>query len=106
MMAKEALSKEAWLEHLSRQKRSKDTQKEYCRKHGLSLSAFRYWNKRRAREATFEEASFIELPITEPKSVSIGDICTIEFPNGCSLRVHTTSRMPELAKLATMVSGL
>jgi hypothetical protein len=106
MMAKKTLSKEAWLEHLTRQKRSGDTQQGYCRKHSLSLSAFRYWKKRRAHEATSDEASFIELPITGAKSVSIGDICTIEFPNGCSLRVHATSRMPELAKLAAMVRGL
>jgi len=106
MMAKKALSKEAWLEHLIRQKRSGGTQQEYCRKHSLSLSAFRYWKKRSSHEATSEEASFIELPITGAKSVSIGDICTIEFPNGCSLRVHATSRMPELAKLAAMVRGL
>ena len=105
-MAKKALSKEAWLEHLVRQERSGDTQQEYCREHRLSLSAFRYWKKRKAHEATSEEASFIELPITGAKSVTIGDICTIDFPNGCSLRVYATSWMPELTELAAMVRGL
>jgi hypothetical protein len=105
-MAKKTLSKEAWLEHLSRQERSGGTQQEYCREHSLSVSAFRYWKKRRAHEATSEEASFIELPMVGAKSVSIGDICTIEFPNGCSLRIHATSRIPELAELAAMVRGL
>jgi len=51
-MTTKALSKEAWLEHLSRQERSDEMQQEYCREQGLSLSAFRYWEKRRAREAT------------------------------------------------------
>jgi hypothetical protein len=106
MMSKKSLSKEAWLDHLSRQERSDATQQEYCRKHGLSLSAFWYWKKRRSHEAASEDVSFIELPVTGAKSVSTGDVCTIEFPNGCCLRVHAASRMPELAQLVAMVRGL
>lgn len=105
-MTRKKLSKEAWLDQLSRQERSDETQQEYCRKHSLSLSAFRYWKKRRAYEATSEEASFIELPMTGAMSVSTGDVCTIKFPNGCSLRVHATSKMPDIAQLAMMVRDL
>ena len=74
--------------------------------HSLPLSAFRYWKKRGAHEAASEEASFIELPMTGAMSESIGDLCTIEFPNGCALKVHTMSAVQELAQLVAIVGGL
>ena len=106
MMTQKPLSKAAWLDHLSRQAGSGETQQEYCQEHGLSLSAFRYWKKRRTHEASSEETSFIELPMTGAMSGPMCDLCTIEFPNGCALRVHATGRMPELAQLVAMVRDL
>lgn len=105
-MTRKTLGRAAWADHLSRQERSGETQQKYCQEHSLSLSAFRYWKKRRTHEASSEEASFIELPMTGAMSGPIGDLCTIEFPNGCALRVHAASRMRELAQLVTMVRDL
>jgi len=105
-MSKKPLCKKVWLDHLSRQERSGATQKEYCREQDLSLSAFRYWKKRRSREATFGGTAFIEVPVPQRSREPMRDICTIEFPNGCTLRVHATGTVRELAQLVAMVRGL
>ena len=103
-MATKSLSKATWLEHLALQERSGATQQAYCKEQGLSLSAFQYWKKRKAREATSGKNSFIEVRVPETSAESTRDICTIEFPNGCSVRVHATSVMRELIEMVAMVN--
>ena len=36
-----------WAKHLSRQRRGLLPRREYCAKHGLSLSSFGYWSRKR-----------------------------------------------------------
>jgi hypothetical protein len=107
MMSKTRLNKQEWIEHLSNQERSAATQRAYCREHGLSLSAFRYWKKRETREAAGETKAFIEIPTPGKKSSSpYNDSCAITFPNGCSLRVRLLDAQQDLHALAALVKSL
>lgn len=106
-MTRKTLSKQEWLDHLSSQERGKATQREYCREHGLSLSAFRYWKKREAHEADSGTKKFIEIPTACKNHLAPAKgSCTIIFPNGCSLRVRVLGGRRDLLELATMVKNL
>lgn len=42
-----------WAKHLSHQRRGLLSRREYCAKHGLSLSSFGYWSRKRVMPGPF-----------------------------------------------------
>ena len=86
--------------HVEANKRSKQSQKIYCKQHGIALSTFQYWAKKYREEFSEDEASneipgFIPVqvqPDPEIDQVRSGGQLHFLFPNGirvmCPESVH------------------
>jgi len=86
--------------HLEACKRSKQSQKNYCKQQNLAYSTFQYWAKKYREEFSEDEASdetpgFIPMevqPDLELDQVGVGNQLHFLFPNGiqvmCPESVH------------------
>jgi len=98
-MAKMKLTTAEWLEHVASQVNSECSQRAYCSEHNLSLSTFCYWKKRYVKLETSENQELVEVA---PRSVGawMHDLCTISFPNGCTVRLRTANAIGLISALA------
>ena len=90
------LKRRFWFKHIRRWQKAGITQLQYCDKHNLSLSAFRWWRSRFLKDSDPQKPDTVEvsphfaevsLPIrTEPK-VTVYDY-EIVLPNQTQLRLR------------------
>lgn len=88
-----------WQTHLDAWRQSGLSQAAYCKQHGLSLSSFGYWLRRRAEPVRSTAA----LPILVAKP-SLETHLEVRLPNGWSVRLAASAEslqvLPLLRELA------
>ena len=79
-------SREAWRQSIEDWCSSGLSQVEFCKRHNLALSTFRWWRRRLSEEAHDETCGFVELHVA-PEPESPGDRAELMFPSGVRLCV-------------------
>ena len=98
-----------WKSHITRQKKSGLTVKEYSRREGFSSWLFYRHRKKLHRQTGFLESKSNPAPIAHSSFIPIGTLqsvvprITIRFPDSTRLELHT---MPNPEDLACIVSTL
>lgn len=76
-------SQSYWQKQIDSWKRSGLSQREYCRKSGITVSAFYYWNKKLQKQQKAEQPQFY--PLTLPNVPEVGGSDT---KSGLRLFIH------------------
>lgn len=94
------LDMEKWRAIVSDWESSKENQKEYCERLGISLNTFTYARGKIIQSKKMRPA-FIPVTInqTRVQDFSGTDIITIESPQGCKLRISSALSLDRLAKI-------
>jgi transposase-like protein len=93
-MAQNSHSKAAaWRRHIREWRRSGLTQERFCRRHGLALSTFSWWqrhlrNGTRAKTRRSRTPSFVPIRLAEPRPQAAGIEVELQIPGGRTLRIR------------------
>ena len=75
-----------WKHHLELQKASGLTRAEYCRNHEINYARFGYWLSKWSCETN----SLVAVKLKFPEESSTATVhCTLNFSQGCFLKIHT-----------------
>ncbi len=62
-----------WQKHIKNWKRSGLSQREYCRKRGISASAFYYWHRKLKKQSKVEQPQFYPLILPDVPGAGCND---------------------------------
>jgi len=87
---------EFWTAHVAAVKREAISASAYARRHGLSIAALYYWQRKQKSNVEISDASkFVALRVMEQRSC----LCTLVLPSGLHLEM---SALPAPEWLATL----
>jgi len=82
-----------WMRHAELHKESGLTRKDYCRLHNINYVKFGYWLcKLKLRQQPSSLVS-VKLKSSEEAFPQQSTLCTLNFSNGCSLKIHDTQAL-------------
>jgi hypothetical protein len=109
---------EYWLGHLRRREQAGITQAEYCRRHGLSVTAFRWWRRKflgEGRLATRDggtadrrrtsDPGFVEIVTSMSPSPGTSNVYEIVLPNQRCLRLWGCFEADAVRTLVSVLEG-
>jgi len=95
-----------WAAHIKAYDNSGLTVAEYCRRHGLSYHAFRYWKKKQEKSPSVPVVPFVEVGRIQPKSNTTRFCLKINVPGGYSIDVSDGFSSSTLARVISVLEAL
>ena len=103
---------EYWLGHFRRREQAGITQAEYCRRHRLSVTAFRWWRRKFLREGRLATrdggtagSGFVEVVTSMSPSLGSSDVYEIVLSNQRSLRLRGRFEADAVRTLVSVLEG-
>jgi transposase-like protein len=103
---------EYWLGHLQRREQAGITQAEYCRRHGLSVAAFRWWRRKflhegrlATRDGGTADSGFVEVVTSMSPGPGASNVYEIVLPNHRRLRLRGRFEAHAVRTLISVLEG-
>lgn len=93
-----------WENHIKQWEQSGQSQRAYCKKHGLIVQRFYDW-KRRIAVTDKSHVSFLPVALTDSPATPVLSV-RIHTPNGYTIEVKDQNGSIEINQLVSMVAGL
>lgn len=98
-----------WTEHVTAAKREGGSTRAYAKRHGLSVAALYYW-QRKLKSATPAEpvkvSKFVALRVADTGVTQRSSACTLVMPSGMRLEMAALPSPQWLAALADAAKGV